>query len=84
MMNENNYLIQFEYAGETHSIHNLSHNDFTKGNIGDKALMAELIEDYIKSNNLHKDDAMVTNARLFGRGGELITRVSDFKTEFGG
>ena len=81
-MDENNYLIQFEYRGETHSIHNLSHCDFPKGDFKDKGMMAEIIEDYIRTNNLHKDGAKVTNARLFGKGGELITRIPDFGTEF--
>lgn len=81
-MNENNYLIQFEYAGETYSIPTLSHTDFSKGNFGDKAVMAEIIESFIKSNNLSKAGAKATNARLFGKGGELIARVSDFEQEF--
>lgn len=81
-MDENNYLIKFEYGGETHSIHNLSHCDFSKGDFKDKGMMAEIIEDYIRTNNLHKDGAKVANARLFGKGGELITRVPDFGTEF--
>ena len=81
-MDENNYLIQFEYGGEKHSIHNLSHCDFSKGYFSDKLVMAEIIEDYIQTNNLHKDGAKITNARLFGKGGELITLVSDFGTEF--
>lgn len=79
-MDENNYLIQFEYGGEMHSIHNLSHCDFSKGDFSVKLLMAEFIEDYIQSNNLHRDGAKVTNARMFGKGGELITRVTDFGT----
>ncbi len=81
-MNEHNYLIRFEYAGITHSIHYLSHNDFSKGHLGDKAVMAEIIEDYIKSNDIHKDGTKVTNARLFGKGGELIAQISDFSKEF--
>ena len=81
-MNEKNYLIQFEYGGEKHSIHNLSHCDFSKGDFSDKLLMAEIIENYIQSNNLHKDGAKVTNACLFGKGCELITHISDFGTEF--
>lgn len=81
-MNEKNYLIQFEYGGETHSIHDLSHCDFSKGHFSDKVVMADLIECYIQTSNLHKDGAKVTNARLFGKGGELITCVSDFETEF--
>ncbi|HAP28788.1 MAG TPA: hypothetical protein DCR26_01595 [Porphyromonadaceae bacterium] len=81
-MNEHNYLIQFDYAGETHSIHNLSHCDFTKGLFSDKAVMAEIIELYIETANIHKDGAKVTNARLFGKGGELITRITDFSVEF--
>ncbi len=44
--------------------------------------MAGIIEDYIQTYNLHKDGAKVTNARLFGKGGELITLVPDFGTEF--
>lgn len=79
-MDENNYLIQFEYGGEMHSIHNLSHCDFSKGDFSVKLVMAEFIEDYIQSNNLHRDGAKVTNARMFGKGGELITRVTDFGT----
>lgn len=81
-MNENNYLIQFEYGGEMHGIHNLSHCDFSKGNFSDKLVMAEIIEVYIQNNDLHKDGAKVTNARLFGKGGELITCVTDFGTLF--
>ncbi len=81
-MDENNYLIKFEYGGESHSIHNLSHCDFSKGDFKDKQMMAGIIEVYIRTNNLHKDGAKVTNARLFGKGGELITRVPDFGTEF--
>lgn len=81
-MDENNYLIQFEYGGENHSIHSLSHCDFSKGNFRDKWVMAGIIEDYIQTYNLHKDGAKVTNARLFGKGGELITLVPDFGTEF--
>ncbi len=80
-MDENNYLIQFEYGGEMHSIHNLSHCDFSKGDFSDKLVMAGIIEDYLRTNNLRKDGAKVTNARLFGKGGELITRVPDFGTE---
>lgn len=80
-MNENNYFIQFEYARSKHSIHFLSHNDFSKGNFIDKAVMAETIEDFIRSNNLRKKDAKVTNACLFGKGGELIAKVSDFGQE---
>ncbi len=79
-MDENNYLIQFEYGGEMHSFHNLSHCDFSKGDFSVKLVMAEFIEDYIQSNNLHRDGAKVTNARMFGKGGELITRVTDFGT----
>ena len=81
-MNENNYLIQFDYAGETHSIPNLSHNDLSNGDVGVKLWMAETIEDYIKSSNIRKDGAVVTGARLFGKGGELIAKITDFKKEF--
>ena len=81
-MAEKNYLIHFEYAGETHIIHNLSYHDFSKGNLGDKLWMAEMIEDYIKTSNLHKEGAKVSKARLFGKGGELIASVSDFGEEF--
>lgn len=81
-MNENNYLIQFEYGGEKHSIHNLSHCDFSKGDFSDKLVMAEIIENYIQTNNLHKDGAKVTNACLFGKGCEPIAHVPDFGTEF--
>ena len=77
-MNENKYLIQFEYGGEKYSIHNLSHCDFSKGGECDKLVMAEIIEDYIQTNNLHKDGAKVTNACLFGKEYELITHVPDF------
>ena len=81
-MYENNYLIQFEYGGLKHSIHNLSHCDFSKGDFSDKLVMAEIIEDYIQTNNLHKDGAKVTNACLFGKGCEPIAHVPDFGTEF--
>lgn len=56
-MDENNYLIQFEYGGEMHSIHNLSHCDFSKGDFSDKLVMAGIIEDYLRTNNLRKDGA---------------------------
>lgn len=65
-MNEKNYLIQFDLGGQAHSIHTLSHCDFTKGDIGDKIWIAETIEDYIKSKNLHVDGELVSNIRLFG------------------
>lgn len=81
-MNENNYLIQFEYGGEKYSIHNLSHCDFSKGDLSGKLVMAEIIENYIQTNNLHRDGAKVADACLFGKGGDLITRVLDFGTEF--
>lgn len=81
-MNENNYLIQFEYGGEEYSIHNLSHNDLSKGTVGEKLWMAETIEVYIKSNDLHKDGAKVKNARLFGKGCEVIAYIDDFEKEF--
>lgn len=81
-MNENNYLIQFDYAGEVHSIHNLSHCDFSKGDSGDKLWIADMIELYIKANNMHKDGAKATNVRLFGKEGELIAHISDFEQEF--
>ena len=81
-MDEKNYLIQFDYAGETHSIHNLSHHDFSNGNIGDKHWMALGIEDYLRSNKIHEEGAKVTNARLFGKGGELIVKIEDFGEEF--
>ena len=77
-MNEKNYLIQFDYGGKTYSIHNLSHHDFSKGNVGDQLWMAETIEDYICTEGLHQDGAKVSNARLFGKDLELITRVNDF------
>lgn len=78
-MNEKNYLIQLDYGGKTHSIQNLSHNDFTKGNAGDCLWVAETIEDYIKENRLHRDNEFVTNIRLFGKNGELIFHRHDFK-----
>lgn len=77
-MNVKNYLIQFDYAGETYDIPNLSYCDFSKGKIGDQLVMAEIIEDYIKTKGLHKEGAKVSNARLFGKEGELIVRVKDF------
>ena len=77
-MNEKNYLIQFDYAGETYSFHNHSHNDFSKEDIGAQLFMAEMIEIYIRDSGLHKEGAKVSNARLFGKGGELITCVKDF------
>lgn len=79
-MNEKNYLIQFEYGKNMYSIHTLSHFDFTKGNIGDKLWLAETIEDYIKSENIHIDGARVSNVRLFAKDGELVMRVDDFSS----
>lgn len=77
-MNEKNYLIQFEYGKNTYSIHVLSHCDFTKGGIGDKLWLAGTIEDYIKSEGIHIDEARVSNVRLFAKDGELVMRVDDF------
>lgn len=75
-MNENNYTIQFEYGGETHFIAELSHCDFTKGDVGDKLWMMEEIKAYLKDNNL--SGSQIKNARLFGKGCELIAKVDDF------
>ena len=80
-MDEKNYLIQFDYGGKTYSIHNLSHHDFSKGNAGDRLWMATTIEDYIRTTGLHRDGAKVSNARLFGKDLELITRVNDFSEQ---
>lgn len=82
-MNENNYLIQFDYAGQTHSLPTLSHCNLSAADLGNKLWIANTIEDYIKSANLRQDGAIVTNARLFGKMGELITVIPDFRTEFG-
>ena len=79
-MNEKNYLIQFEYGKNTYSIPALSHCDFTKGSIGDKLWLAETIEDYIKSENIHVDGVRVNNVRLFAKDGELVMRVDDFSS----
>ncbi len=76
-MNEKNYLIQFDYGNKCHSIHNLSHCDFSKGNVGDKIWVAETIELFIKSENLHIDGEKVSNIRLFGSNGEIILHISD-------
>lgn len=81
-MDEKNYLIQFEYAGETHSIHNLSHHDLSNGGIGDKMWMEEMIKIFLESNDIYEENAKVTNARLFGKGGELIVKIEDFGEEF--
>ena len=75
-MNENNYTIQFEYGGETHSIAELSHFDFSKGDVGDKLWMMNEIKEYLKGNNL--SGSQIKNARLFGKGGDVITKVDDF------
>lgn len=75
-MNEKIYTIQFEYGGETHSISELSHFDFSKGNTEDKLLMMEEIKAYLRDNNL--SGSQIKNARLFGKGGDLITKVDDF------
>lgn len=75
-MNETNYTIQFEYGGETHSIAELSHFDFFKGDVGDKLCMMEEIKAYLKDNNL--SGSQIKNARLFGKGCELIANVDDF------
>lgn len=77
-MNENNYLIQFNYAGETYHIHTLSHNDLSHMDKGVEIFVASQIEDYINSNNLHKEGAKVSDACLFGKGGALIACVHDF------
>lgn len=73
-MNEKIYTIQFEYGGETHSISELSHCDFTKGDAGDKLCMMEEIKAYLRDNNL--SGSQIKNARLFGKGGDLITNIT--------
>lgn len=78
-MNEKNYLIEFEYGGKSFQIHNLSHADFSKGKISDAVFMAYVIEEYISTQNLHKDGAIVSNARLFGKNGEPILKIEDFR-----
>ena len=75
-MNENNYMIQFEYGGKTHSIAELSYWDFSKGDIGDKLWMMNEIKEYLKGNNLSGSE--IKNARLFGKEGDVITKVDDF------
>ncbi len=75
-MNEKNYLIQFEYGGKEYQIHELTHWNLSKGNIGDKFWMMEEIKEYLRKNNL--SNSVIKNARLFGKGGELIVMVEDF------
>lgn len=77
-MSENVYLIQFCYNGKEYSIHPLSYHDYSNDNIADVLTLAQLIEDHIKDNNLHVDGAKVSNARLFGKEGDLIVKVDDF------
>lgn len=74
----NVYYVQFTYAGEEHKVYPLSYWDYSKGDIGDKLVLAEFVEDHIRENNLHKEGERVSNARLFGKGGELIVKVDDF------
>ena len=76
-MNEHVYTIQFIYGENSYSFSPLSHWDYSKGNFGDALTMALLIEDYIKEKNIYKEDTKVSNARLFGKGGELIIQVKD-------
>ena len=76
-MNEHVYTIQFNYGENSYSFSPLSHWDYSKGNFGDALTMALLIEDYIKEKNLNKEGTKVSNARLFGKGGELIIQVKD-------
>lgn len=80
-MEETNYLIQFDYGGETYSIHNHSYHDLSKGNTSAQLWMAETIEDYIRTENLHQEGAKVSKARLFGKDLELITQVNDFSKQ---
>ena len=75
-MNEKNYLIQFEYDGKDYQIQELSHYDFSKGKLGDKLWMMEEIKAFLKSHNL--SNSVIKNARLFGKGGDLIAQVDDF------
>lgn len=75
-MDENNYTIQFEYGGKTYSINQLSHFDFSKGDVGDKLWMMNEIKAYLRGNNL--SGSQIKNARLFGKGCDLITKVDDF------
>lgn len=76
-MNEKNYLIQFDYGGNGHCIHVLSHFNFSGGNVGDKIWLAETIENYIKTEGLHINGEVVSNVRLFGANGESIISLSD-------
>lgn len=72
------YYIEFSYDGVKYTIHPLSYWDLSKGTLGDKLILAELIEGFIKDNNLHKEGAKVSEAKLFGKGGETIVKIEDF------
>ena len=71
-------MIQFDYGGKTYDIHTLSHNNFSSGDFVVQQWVAGMIEYYIENEKLHKEGALVTNIRLFGRNGELIFHRNDF------
>ncbi len=77
-MNENNYLIQFEYDGKNYSIHNLTHNDLSKGNAATCCFISDMIIDYLDELKLSKPGGLVSKACMFGKDGELVVNIPDF------
>lgn len=71
-MNEKNYLIQFKVGKEIHNICNLSHHDFSKGTIGDKLWVNEMIKIYNEDNHVFQNEDKVEDINLFGKQGEII------------
>ena len=76
-MNENNYLIQFDYGEVEHSISILSHNAFSEKNLVTKVWLQDSINDYILTNNLQQGNCTAKNIRLF-KGSDLIIKVDEF------
>ena len=77
IMNEKNYLIQFDYGEVEHSISILSHNAFSEKNLVTKVWLQDSINDYILTNNLQQGNCTAKNIRLF-KGSDLIIKVDEF------
>ncbi len=77
-MNQNDYLIEFEYDGNTHWIRNLSMMNLYKGNVLDQDCVQLLIRTYLDVNKLCKESKEVTNIKLFGNDRELIFSLKKF------
>ncbi len=71
-MNENNYLVQFVYAGKEYQTHLLSHNELETNVLAleNSAVMAA--RNHIKSNGLEETGGRISRVAVFFKGGKLI------------